>query len=543
MKLIKPLSVVVALLLSMSIFGQDDRKPNENLEQIIFVFKTHFDIGYTDLAERIVQKYSTSMIEETLETLKESESKPEDMQFAWTLPGWPMKQILDRRTGYSRQIISKAIEDGRFVIHSFPFTFETEASDPESLTRGLKFSADIAKEHGLELPRDAKLTDVPSHSWFIPTLMKNAGIDFLHIGCNPASPSPDVPLLFWWEGPDGSRVMTMYWEPYYGTDIVPPEGYPFKTWIAIIHTNDNVGAPPYPEVEKNIELARKLAPNAKISIGRMSDFYDELMKENPDLPVIRKDMPDTWVHGYMSMPEEVKINKKVKNNLIGLELLSTQLEMWGGAKNDVSGTISDSYEKSLLLDEHTFGLAMSHGSSGIWAYDNDFTNMQTDGSFHNIELSWKEKGLRVHQAEIYTQASLSRKMDELAGSISQGGSRIVVYNQLPWERDGLVTIHHHSGGFPYKALMDMETGEKISLVNINNVMRFQAKDIPACGYKTFLPYEEIEVKTSLIIDKQHLVLENDFIRIKIDEHTGSIESLLNKKTNVEFCDKNSTTDL
>ena len=130
--------------------------------------------------------------------------------------------------GESRDIISGAIRDERFVVHAFPFTFETEASDPESLARGLKFSAEIARDHGLELPRDAKLTDVPSHSWFIPTLMKHAGIDFLHIGCNPASPSPDVPFLFWWEGPDGSRVMTMYWEPYYGTDIIPPEGYPLS---------------------------------------------------------------------------------------------------------------------------------------------------------------------------------------------------------------------------------------------------------------------------------------------------------------------------
>ena len=43
-------------------------------------------------------------------------------------------------------------------------------------------------------------THVPEHG----------GIDFLHIGCNTASSSPDLPTLFWWEGPDGSRLLTMY---------------------------------------------------------------------------------------------------------------------------------------------------------------------------------------------------------------------------------------------------------------------------------------------------------------------------------------------
>ena len=37
------------------------------------------------------------------------------------------------------------------------------------------------------------MTDVPSHSWVMPTLLEHAGVDFLQIGCNPASSSPDVP--------------------------------------------------------------------------------------------------------------------------------------------------------------------------------------------------------------------------------------------------------------------------------------------------------------------------------------------------------------
>lgn len=40
----------------------------------------------------------------------------------------------------------------------------------------------------------------------------------------------------------------------------------------------------------------------KVRIGRLSDFSDALLAEHPTLPVIRGDMPDTWIHGPMSDP-------------------------------------------------------------------------------------------------------------------------------------------------------------------------------------------------------------------------------------------------
>ena len=534
----KKLFIVLLVIYCNSVsYSQEIQKPNTNIEEIIFVFKTHFDIGYTNLAERILQKYSISMMNETLNTLKESESMPEKNRFVWTLPGWPMKEILKRTSGETKSKIINAIQEQRFAIHAFPFTFETEASDPEVLTRSLVHSAKIAREFGLELPRDAKLTDVPGHSWLIPTILKNAGVDFLHIGCNPASQSPDLPLLFWWQGPDGSKLMTMYWEKYYGTDIIPPDGWPYKSWIAIIHTNDNVGAPPFKEVEKNLKEAHRLAPNAIIKIGRMSDFYDAIMKENPELPVINKDMPDTWVHGYMSMPVEVRIRKKIKANISGLENLATSLDSWGGQTNDIESEIASIYEKCLLFDEHTFGIAMSHGQSGKWYYGKEFLQQRANNTFAMIENSWKEKGLRVHEAELLSNATYDRKLDELVSSININGEKIVVYNPLPWKRSGRVRIPHNSEWFKYQAIEDVESGNIIKIANKNNVIEFLAENIPSYGYKTYIPAKSGFNKTvnSLVIKEEENILENKFIRIQFDKRSGQIISLVNKKNEKEYC--------
>src|SRR5690606_27401634 len=121
--------------------------------------------------------------------------------------------------------------------------------DLEDIVRGMQFSSDLARVYGQPLPRDAKMTDVPSHCWVLPTILAHAGVEFLHLGCNRASTPPEAPPLFWWEGPDGSRVLTMLVHGY-GTGLLPPEDWPHKTWLALIHTGDNHGPPTPGEVKK-----------------------------------------------------------------------------------------------------------------------------------------------------------------------------------------------------------------------------------------------------------------------------------------------------
>ncbi|MHB8903337.1 MAG: hypothetical protein ACYC6Y_31630, partial [Thermoguttaceae bacterium] len=200
------------------------------LEEVILVFKTHFDIGYTDMASSVVERYRTSMIDSALAVVDDSRDLPESQRFVWTLPGWPLAKILEDWPGQTpdrKQRVMEAFRQGRFVVHGLPFTLHTETLTEEDLVRGLRFSDDLSREAGLELPADAKMTDVPCHSWIVPTLLAHAGIRFMHVGANSASGIPDVPLLHFRQGPDGSRVLTMHVSGY-GTGYLPPEGWPYK---------------------------------------------------------------------------------------------------------------------------------------------------------------------------------------------------------------------------------------------------------------------------------------------------------------------------
>ena len=220
--------LAMVLLAGLAATGRAEPPKLKPVERVIVVFKTHFDIGYTKMAHEVVNEYRTTMIDKALTVVDRNRPLPPEQQFVWTVAGWPMAQILwEGQTPRRRQRVMEAFESGRFVVHGLPFTTHTESLELEDLVRGMGFSARLSRAAGHELPRDAKMTDVPSHSWVMPTLLKHAGIDFLHLGCNAMCRSPEVPELFWWEGPDGSRVLTMYSQTY-GTVLVPPKNWPHK---------------------------------------------------------------------------------------------------------------------------------------------------------------------------------------------------------------------------------------------------------------------------------------------------------------------------
>jgi hypothetical protein len=520
---------------------QEQTTYETKVTDIIVVFKMHFDIGYTQWAEGVLQQYSGSMLKKTLQAIEETSKLPAEEQFVWTVPAWPLKYMIENCSDDLKQPLEKAIRDERIIPHALPVTFETEASDLESLVRGLSFASAINRRYDLPLPREAKLTDVPSHSHVIPTLLRHAGVDILHIGCNPGSASPSVPTLFWWKGPDGSKLLTFNWAEYYGSGIMPPKDWKHKTWLAMIHTHENTGAPTPEEVAELIRKARIEMPDARIRIGRLSDFYDLLMKEKPDLPVISGDMPDTWIHGYMSAPRETKLSKKLQRDTYNTEILNTQLAIWSGKKDPIENYIDQAVENMILYDEHTFGIAMTHGDQQYWSYNDDFKINKSLGYYSYAETSWQEKANRVQSAERIVGPVMQRQLKHLASSVAAEGKRIVVYNSLPWKRNGRVKFFAgvYQKDFEVFAVIDIETGKILQVHNDDNLISFDAEEIPSLGYKTYIPVmEPVNANPMLTVslDEAKQTIENSFFRLTINQETGGLSSVYDKKNRKELAD-------
>ncbi|MBN8854522.1 MAG: hypothetical protein J0H07_21850 [Sphingobacteriales bacterium] len=489
--------------------GQSSEYPN--LQEIIVVYKSHFDIGYTHLASEVIRGYQTTTIDNALNVVEKNKNLPPEQQFTWTIPGWPMKKILENWNGQTqerRDKVLNAFKTGRFAVHALPFSMQTELQEPEGLVRSLGFASQLARNAGKPIPIAAKMTDVPCHSWILPTLLKNAGVNFLHLGCNPGSSYPVVPMLFWWQGPDDSRLLTMY-SVNYGSELLPPKNWKYKTWLAMQMRGDNAGPPSPDEVRKVIDEIHSQLPNVKVTIGRLDDFANAILQEKLDIPVVKSDMPDTWIHGPMCDPVGVKLSRQTLPDLSIAEDLQTLLNTWRLPQKSISEPLADAYENSILYYEHTWGGSMYWiskylppknylGYTDNWKYDSTWQTDLEKGRFNRLQASWEEHTDYARNANAIATSLVKEELKTLSDNVKIAGPKTVVFNPLPWRR----------------------------------------KDIPGLGYKAFAKNEPLPSEGAApVIHQDNNSFENKYFIVKLNPQRGSIESLVSKKTKNELVDR------
>jgi alpha-mannosidase len=532
-----------------AIAKQDAKKKllkKSSVENVIIVYKTHFDIGYSETVQQVVHDYRTSMSDRLLDVIDKNRNQPKDKQFVWTLSGWPMKQILwEGQAPERKKKIEQAIRDGNIAIHAFPFTMHTETADLEGMVRGLNISSTLARKYGQPLSTSAKMSDVPGQSWIIPTLFTHAGIKFYHMGGPVVNLELGLPPIFWWEGPDGSRLLTLY-NNGYGNDPLPPANWPYKTWIYINMTGDNQGPPDPETVAKDLEFYKSRGINAKV--GKMDDFAEMILKEDlSKLPVVRSDIGDPWIHGTMSMPEASKLAQHIRPSIGGMDQLSTLESIWGIYCPDLRKVTADAYEQSLLYSEHTWGLANQHYLKV--PYGKAWQELWEAGlppQYKLLEESWKDKADYINNVQKLISIPYRDAMASLADSVNVDGNRIVVYNPLPWKRDGAIELDTRLiFGNDFNSLKPVDGGPAITVSHEYPAIedkapmsRFVVKDIPPMGYRTYVASNDKVDTPDMFADKNSGVIESPFFKATLDAKHGRIVSLIDKRTGKEMIDAN-----
>ena len=59
------------------------------VKKIILVFKTHFGIGFTDLASKVIRSYGSDMLREVIRTCNATADMGK-LRYVWTMPAWPL---------------------------------------------------------------------------------------------------------------------------------------------------------------------------------------------------------------------------------------------------------------------------------------------------------------------------------------------------------------------------------------------------------------------------------------------------------------------
>ena len=273
-----------------------DARVTERL--IHLVFKTHLDIGFTDHAEKVRRQYHERFIPQAIDTGEHFyREDPRHPKFIWTTGAWLIWDHLEHAGKAAAARLEQAIERGLIRWHALPFTTHSELMSPDLFRAGLSYGQELDRRFG-RTTIAAKMTDVPGHTIGIVPLLAEAGVRFLHLGVNTASPVPDVPDVFRWRAPGGEEVVVMYQNSYGATHF--PEG--FDDGLSFAHTIDNVGPQSVSQTADAYRHLQAEYPDARIEAATLDDYGALLWAERERFPVVDVEIGDSWIHGIGTDP-------------------------------------------------------------------------------------------------------------------------------------------------------------------------------------------------------------------------------------------------
>ncbi|HSH78308.1 MAG TPA: DUF5054 domain-containing protein [Herpetosiphonaceae bacterium] len=298
----------------------------------------------------------------------------------WTTGSWLIYQQIEEASEDQRHRMEEAIAAGDITWHALPFTTHTELLDPSLFNFALSLSADLDRRFGKQTIA-GKMTDVPGHTRGIVPLLAAAGIQFLHIGVNPASHTPDVPPVFVWRNLTGAEVVVMYHHGSYDDLMIVPG---LSDAIYFAHTDDNQGPQTPQQVLETFQKLRALLPGARVIASTLDAFARKIHALKPRLPVVQAEIGDTWIHGVGSDPLKTSRFRELQR-LRGAWLASGQVRA-------DDKRIAEFSRHLLMVPEHTWGLDEKVFLGDEQAYAAAiFRSVRPTGGFRLMEESWIEQ--------------------------------------------------------------------------------------------------------------------------------------------------------
>lgn len=372
---------------------------NEQIETVHIIFKTHLDVGFTDMPHKVVERYFTDYIPNAIEIARTLRETGGEERFVWTMGSWLICEYLDKAPPKLAYLLEEAIRCGDITWHAYPFTPHHELMD------GLLFTYELSLAKRLDArfakqTRAAKLTDIPGDTRATLHHLTAAGVQFLHIGVNKASSLPDVPPICLWKDSSGGEVVLMY-HAGYGNRMDATEGpdfYPanptyapgMKDAVYFAFTLDNHGPHSIEWVKEIYADLRLTFPNAEIKASTMDAYAEKLWAVRDTLPVVTAEIGNTWIHGGGADPKKL-------SQFRALSRLRAEWLASGSASLDDPGF--EHFSRWLMvLAEHTWGLNESK------TLDHDHWNpaqlaaVRHTRPYQLMEESWQEARQYVQKA-------------------------------------------------------------------------------------------------------------------------------------------------
>ncbi|HVN78076.1 MAG TPA: glycosyl hydrolase-related protein [Terriglobia bacterium] len=503
----------------------------------------HLDIGYTDYQAKIAEVHARNF-DRLLEVLGNHPEYRFNIDGSFALEHW----LSTRSAGQVSQLAKEACA-GRVGLNAFYANFMTGVLSQEELFRGLYLGQQLQKRLGISADT-AWATDVPSYSSALPSILAATGVRFFVAAANQTR----GPMLaygqwnhkspFWWEGPDGKRVLAWYsyhyhqWRSLFGASpsldsasdslpifLSPYERNDYKPDAVLVYGTDvdNVTAN-FLDADFVSQWNQKYE-FPQIVPCRFSDFFDYIEKNfAQSLAIVRGDGGAYWEDGVGTIAQATSTYRQNQTRALAAESLSSLATFLDRRLRFPMELDLRIWRNLLLYGEHTITSYRGPMQPG-----HDEMTKQTQ-----VKIS------RTTAASQGVDDLMRLGLSQLGEQIPTKGQNLVVYNPLSWSRSGLVQFELEDG----LALLEVEKDQPVECEVAESgpgykTIRFWAKDIPSLGYRVYRLVPGKPLSQTMQSNEKH-VLENRYYRVTFDPEHGAISSLFDKELNRELVDASSS---
>ncbi len=385
------------------------------------------------------------------------------------------------------------------------------------------------------------LPDVFGYSAALPQIMQKCGLPYFMTTKISWSEFNQMPYdTFLWEGIDGTKVLT-HFIPTRNYNEAPKQGSPETSWFTTYNgmlcpTQVMGGWQRYQEKYLNEEALFSFG-HGDGGGGPTKEMLENYRRMEKAIPGCPKTTMSTSEHFFHVLEDKVKDNKYLPTwtGELYLEYHRGTYTSMGRNKrsNRKSEFASQNAELYAVLDRTLNEViypqeAINEGWEVIMR--NQFHDILPGSSIKEVYDDSKVEYDNLEQA---TSKLIHASLKSLTANINAPKNSVVVYNPNGFVNSELVEFTIPEG---MKDAAVYDGAEKLDCQKVSDtVVAFEAKDVPAKGYKTFaLKEEKSEPKAALTVTDR--LLENSFFRITLNEK-GQFTSLFDKTANREVLKK------
>ena len=515
------------------------------LREILVVHHTHTDIGYTH-PQPVVWDLHRRFIDDALDLCEATADLDDASRVRWTCEVTaPVLDWLERAPSSQIDRFRALARAGQIGVAGALCNM-TPLYDAAQLARSLRPIRELRER--LDVPiRMAIQHDVNGVAWPFCGLLRECGVDALligintHFGCTPLH----RPLLFRWQGPDGSEILVFnaehysslerWLEPHHrDTDRMQagleryltllPADYPHDFIVlSATHFDFVDNNPPSPWMAEGVRRWNDEGREPRIRFVTTDQLAARIEADRDRAAVHRGDWPDAWNFGCASSARETRINRRTKLRLRTAEAINA---LCARPSYRFDEKRRDAWHGVLFWDEHTWG-----NWSTTWNHASDDVPAQF---CHKAQLAW--------EARSWTGFLLREAFETYCDNpaVAHSADSLLVFNPGPVDRVETIRLPTRlaTGDWQHFAgrvhCLEVEPAHLMS----DEEREVGPVRVPAYGVRQ-IALDDLPIVEPAPALEPDGALESPCYRVEYDRDTGRVLRVLDRELDRDIFDRSS----